>query len=41
MLDHEIKLKLHWRHTWEDRDDDFVAEPPAGCSYKGTVGRIY
>jgi hypothetical protein len=41
MLDHEIKLKLRWRHTWSDKDDDFVAELPAGCAYSGTVGRIY
>lgn len=38
MDDHEIELKLRWRHTWEEKDNDFVAEAPG---YPDTVGRIY
>lgn len=38
MQDHEIELRLRWRHTWEDRESDFVAEAPG---YDGPVGRIY
>lgn len=38
MDDHEIELKLHWRHTWPDKEDDFVAEAP---TYDDSVGRIY
>jgi hypothetical protein len=33
-----IVLRLKWRKTWEDREDDFVAQAP---SYNGSVGRIY
>lgn len=36
--DHEIELKLRWRHTWEEKDNDFVAEAPG---HPDTVGRIY
>jgi len=36
--DHEIALKLRWRHTWDDKDNDYVAETDA---YQGSVGRIY
>jgi hypothetical protein len=36
--DHEIALKLHWRHTWDDKDNDFTAEADG---YQGSVGRIY
>lgn len=38
MDDHEIELKLRWRHTWEEKDNDFVAEAPG---YPDSVGRIY
>lgn len=38
MDDHEIELKLHWRHTWEEKDHDYVAEAPG---HPDTVGRIY
>lgn len=36
--DHEIELRLRWRHTWADKEQDFVAEADG---YDGTVGRIY
>lgn len=38
-LDHEIVLKLHWRHTWDDKEDDFTAEFDGYGD--GPVGRIY
>jgi hypothetical protein len=37
-MDEDIELRLRWRHTWEDKDKDFVAEAPG---YDGTVARIY
>ena len=33
-----IPLRLRWRQTWLDRENDFAAEATA---YKGSVGRIY
>jgi len=38
MEDHEIELRLSWRHTWSGKDNDYVAEAPG---YDGSVGRIY
>lgn len=38
MDDHEITLTLHWRHSWPDKDADYVAE---AAGHDGTVGRIY
>ena len=38
MQDHEITLRLRWRHTWLDREDDFAA---AVDGYDGPVGRTY
>jgi hypothetical protein len=38
MEDHDIVLKLRWKHTWPDREDDFAAEAE-GCD--GPVGRLY
>ena len=40
MDDHEIELRLRWRHTWEDGGDDYVAEA-SGSGFDGPVGRIY
>jgi len=37
-MEHEIELRLKWRHTWPDREQDFVAEAPG---YSGSVCRIY
>lgn len=37
-IEHEIELRLKWRHTWPDREADFVAEAP---TYSGNVGQIY
>lgn len=37
-MEHEIELRLKWRHTWPDREDDFCAEAP---TFDGSVGRIY
>ncbi len=34
----EIKLRLKWRKTWEDREDDFVANAP---NFPGNVGRFH
>ena len=31
-------LRLKWRKTWPDREDDYVAAAP---TYAGDVGRIY
>lgn len=36
--DHEIELRLRWKHTWDDKENDFVAEVDG---YAGSVGRIY
>lgn len=38
MEDHEITLRLKWRQTWTDRENDYVAETP---TYNGSIGRIY
>ena len=38
MDDHDIILRLKWRQTWADKENDFTAEAP---TYQGTVGRIY
>ncbi len=38
MHDHDIHLRLRWRHTWADREDDYAAEAPG---YPGSVARIY
>ena len=32
-----IPLRLKWRKTWADEENDFVADGPDG----GTIGRIY
>ncbi len=37
-MEHEIKLRLKWRQTWPDREQDFVA---SASGYDGPVGRIY
>jgi len=34
----EIKLRLKWRKTWEDRETDFVANAP---NLPGNVGRFH
>ncbi|HHV69157.1 MAG TPA: hypothetical protein GXX48_16125 [Ochrobactrum intermedium] len=34
----EIKLRLKWRKTWEDREDDFIASAP---NFPGNVGRFH
>lgn len=38
MEDSEIDLKLRWRQTWDDHENDFAAYAP---TYDGSVGRIY
>jgi hypothetical protein len=38
MEDHEITLRLRWKQTWADKENDYCAEAPA---YQGSVGRIY
>jgi hypothetical protein len=38
LMGDDIELRLKWRHTWDDREDDFSAIAP---SYSGCVGRIY
>lgn len=37
-MEPEIKLRLRWRQTWPDREQDFVAE---AAGYQGSIGRIY
>lgn len=36
-METEIELRLKWRHTWPEKEADFVAEVEG----YGTVGRIY
>lgn len=39
MMDQQGRvLRLRWRRTWADREDDYVASAP---NYTGDVGRIY
>jgi len=38
MEPNEIKLALHWRKTWDDKEDDFVAR---ASNFPNNVGRIY
>ena len=33
-----IELRLKWRQTWADRENDFVAKAPG---FEGSVGRIF
>ncbi|WP_281435957.1 hypothetical protein [Oricola nitratireducens] len=36
--DADIELKLRWRRTWSERDNDFACAAP---EHRGSVGRIY